>query len=98
MRMRIKAGSWLGGLLCVLLACGAARGAPAGPALGYATYLGGDSSDEANALAVDGSGNVWVAGGTRSTNFPVTADAWQKSYGESGDAFVAKFSPSGELL
>ena len=103
----IRAGSWLGGLLCVLLACGAARGAPAGPGLGYATYLGGSSSEKARALAVDGSRNVWVAGGTLSTNFPVTADAWQKEYGGGvyndyydyygGDAFVAKFSPSGEL-
>ena len=77
----MRAGSWLGGLLCVLLACGAARGAPAGPGLGYATYLGGGDNDHANALAVDGSGNVWVAGYTGSKDFPVTADAWRKDYG-----------------
>ena len=97
LRMRIRAGSWLGGLLCVLLACGAAWGAPAGPGLGYATYLGGGDNDTANALAVDGAGNVWVAGHTRSSNFPVTADAWQKKGGGGYDAFVAKFSPSGAL-
>ena len=94
----MKAGSWLGGLLCVLLACGAARGAPAGPGLGYATRLGGNSRDGAGAIAVDGSGNVWVAGKTGSTNFPVTADAWQKEKAGGCDAFVAKFSPSGQLL
>ena len=47
---------------------------PSGKLL-YATYLGGGWWDEANALAVDGSGDVWVSGGTNSTNFPVTADA-----------------------
>ena len=91
LRLRMKAGAWLGGLLCVLLACGAARRAPAGPALGYATYLGGGGYDSANALAVDGSGNVWVAGQTVSEDFPVTADAWQKSHGGGGDAFITKF-------
>ena len=94
----MKAGSWLGVLLFVLLACGAARGAPAGPGLGYATYLGGNKDDVVRALAVDGSGNVWVAGETHSWGFPVTADAWQKNSGGDYDAFVAKFSPSGQLL
>ena len=35
----IKVGSWLGGLLCVLLACGAARGAPAEPTLATASKI-----------------------------------------------------------
>ena len=85
----------------VVRAAGPRRGAgrAAGPGLGYATYLGGGGYDYAHALAVDGSGNVWVAGRAWSTNFPVTADAWQKSHGGGHeDAFVAKFSPSGQLL
>ena len=82
MRMKMRIRALLG--LLVLLACGvsgAAWGAPAGPGLGYATYLGGSGGGRANALAVDGSGNVWVAGSTSSKNFPVTADAWRKVYG-----------------
>ena len=37
----------------------------------YATYLGGSTSDQAIGVAVDGSGNAYVAGGTASTDFPI---------------------------
>ena len=47
-----------------------AKFSPSGQ-LRYATYLGGNDWDNAYALAVDGSGNVWVAGNTGSKNFPV---------------------------
>ncbi len=42
-----------------------------GTSLTYSTYLGGTASDEALGLAVDGSGNVYVAGKTTSADFPV---------------------------
>ena len=67
----------------------------------YVSYYGGSSSDAITAVAVDGQGNVIVAGATTSTNLPVTASAAQKAFaGESsvnttedlGDAFVAVFS------
>src|SRR5439155_17763129 len=39
---------------------------PTGTGLSYSTYLGGISGDEAFAIAVDGSGNAYVAGQTDS--------------------------------
>src|SRR5262249_40519143 len=45
---------------------------PAGNALVYSAYLGGSAAELARALAVDSAGNVYLTGGTRSTNFPVT--------------------------
>jgi len=37
----------------------------------YCTYLGGNQSDVAYAIAVDGAGDAFVTGGTLSTNFPI---------------------------
>jgi len=50
---------------------------PAGSALVYATYLGGNSIDYGNAIAVDSSGSAYVAGGTSSPDFPITAGVAQ---------------------
>jgi uncharacterized protein (TIGR03437 family) len=81
-----------------------AKFSPAG-ALVYLTYLGGSGDDFALGLALDASGNVWLAGGTSSSNFPVTPNAYQKRYAGSGgnqlmrlgDAFFARIGPAGDL-
>jgi hypothetical protein len=59
----------------------------------YWTALGGSADDLPAALAVDASGNVYVAGMTASTNFPTAGNAHQTSSGGSWDAFVAKIDP-----
>jgi hypothetical protein len=64
----------------------------------YSTYLGGSLVDEGLGIAVDGSGSVYITGGTRSTDFP-TMGALQSTYGGGdGDAFVAKIAPAGSLV
>ena len=45
------------------------------------TYLGGSDYDEALSIAIDSGGNVYVAGGTGSTNFPGTTGGAQPSSG-----------------
>ena len=41
-----------------------------GSAIVYSTYLGGSGEDDASAIAIDSSGNAYVAGETYSTDFP----------------------------
>ncbi len=49
-------------------------------ALKYSTFLGGSSADVGLALGVDAGGNAFVAGNTFSTNFPITANAYESAF------------------
>jgi hypothetical protein len=73
------------------------------PALNYATYLGGLGSDEAWAVAVDSSGNVYVTGDTTSTDFPTVGNPPLQTtnnviYPLAATAFVAKLNPAGTAV
>jgi hypothetical protein len=65
----------------------------------YCGYIGGSGRDEGTKIAVDGSGNTYVTGGTWSAqdSFPVTVGP-DLTYNGGWDAFVAKVSPSGDAL
>ncbi|HEV2418706.1 MAG TPA: SBBP repeat-containing protein [Terriglobia bacterium] len=67
------------------------------PALVYSTYLGGSGADAISAIAVDGSGNAYVTGGTGSTNFP-TSTPEQKSLTGASNAFITELKPDGTGL
>jgi len=74
----------------------------AGTALVWSTYLGGSSnptssSDRALGVAVDTSGNTYVIGTTDGSDFPVTANAYQKGVA-GGGSFVVKLGPAGNSL
>ncbi len=70
---------------------------PTGTFIIYSTYLGGSYGESGNAIAVDASGNVYVSGKTRSTDFPIF-NAIQTTNRGSSDAFVTKLNPSGSSL
>lgn len=56
-----------------------------------ATYFGGSGSDVAAGIALDGSGDVFVAGSTYSADLPIQAPV-QAGYAGEGDAFIAAFN------
>jgi hypothetical protein len=68
------------------------------PVLEYSTFLGGISDDAAEAIAVDSTGNAYVAGATNSLDFPTTLGAYRTSGNGFYDVFVAKLNPTGSAL
>lgn len=69
-----------------------------GSALAYSTFIGGSSEDQATAIAVNSSGEAFVAGFTSSSAFPVTTGAFRTSYGGSTDAFALKLDATASSL
>jgi hypothetical protein len=69
-----------------------------GSSLLYSTYLGGSNSDDGSGIAVDASGNAYVTGLTGSSDFPITAGAFQTTLVASGDAFVTELNSIGTGL
>ena len=69
------------------------------PTLAFSTFLGGSGSDRGDGIAVDSAGNAYITGITASTNFPVTAGAFQTMRaGFDQDAFVTKMNSTGTAL
>jgi len=62
------------------------------------TFLGGNYRDIARSFVIDRKGNIYTVGETRSSNFPVTPNAYDTSYNSdarisiSYDAFVSKLN------
>jgi hypothetical protein len=87
---------------------------PTGTGLVYSTYLGGSSQTFSEGLAIDGSGNAYVAGFTFDIDFPVTSGAYQSTnkgansvpYGNGTvelnpvdtNGFLTKFNSTGSAL
>ncbi len=63
----------------------------------WATYYGGNSEDFGKGIAVYGSGNIVITGGTYSTSGIATSGAYQTSKIGYYDAYIAKFDTSGVL-
>ena len=68
-----------------------------GDALVYATYLGGFREDSAQAVDVDATGAVYVAGSSASPDFPVLGGL-PSAQTMMSDAFVAKLDSAGALV
>jgi hypothetical protein len=76
-----------------------------GSSLIYSTYVGGSGGvgtnpiiQSGNSIAVDASGDAFVAGGTTASNFPASPGAFQSALKSPENAFVFELSPSGSTL
>ncbi|MBV8857913.1 MAG: VCBS repeat-containing protein [Acidobacteria bacterium] len=70
---------------------------PAGSALTFSTCFGGLDGEQANGVALDAQGGIYIAGTTSSTNLPLTNAARGTFGGGRTDAFVAKFGVEADL-
>lgn len=64
----------------------------------YSTYLGGSLTDVGYGLALDISNDLYVTGGTQSTDFPHTGNAYQSTLGGGIDAFLTVLDPTGKMI
>jgi hypothetical protein len=72
---------------------------PTGKTLIFSTYLGGSVQDRADAVAVDGSGNVIVGGIATSADFPHAGNVSALSCAITNECFfLASLSPDGSKL
>jgi uncharacterized protein (TIGR03437 family) len=71
---------------------------PDGSQILYSTYLGGSQFDFATGIAVDGAGSAYIAGYTGSADFPVSSNAFQKTFPGNPAGFISKLSPDGSRL
>jgi hypothetical protein len=61
----------------------------------YSTFLGGDKTDIAQAVAVAPSGAIIIAGSTMSVGFPLAGASFDANYHDGGgDAFIARIIPN----
>jgi hypothetical protein len=72
-----------------------------GTSLFFSTFLGGSNYEVGWDITLDSTGNIYIIGDTRSSDFPTTSDAFDTSFnGRAGeaDAFVAKLNNNGTTL
>ncbi|HEV8580782.1 MAG TPA: SBBP repeat-containing protein [Thermoanaerobaculia bacterium] len=64
----------------------------------FSTYLGGRDEDSGNAIAVDADHRPYVAGSTRSNNFPLKNEIQDAGRFEESSAFLTVFAADGQSL
>lgn len=67
-------------------------------AINYATYLGGTSTETNDAIAVDGTGAVYLAGTTLSNDYPTAVGSYDVSYNLDNDVVVTKLNAAGSSM
>jgi len=62
------------------------------PVLSFSTYFGGTGDEHATSVAVDGGGNIYLAGSTTSTTLPAVG-VYQTTLNGTQNVYIAKITP-----
>ncbi len=66
--------------------------------LRWCSFLGGENEDAAYSIKIDTSKTVYVAGGTRSSNYPTTPSALFPTYRGNIDGFITRLDLTGDSI
>ena len=64
----------------------------------WGAFLGGNAADASHTIKFDSFGNLFVAGGSASTNFPTTTGSYQPNFAGEADGWIAKISGDGSSI
>jgi gliding motility-associated-like protein len=65
----------------------------------FSTFIGGSDNDAGYALALDDTLNIYLTGGTRSSDFPITTGSYKTTYGGGKcDGYICKIKQNGSAI
>ncbi len=64
----------------------------------WGAMIGGSATDAAHTVKIDSRGDLFIAGGTTSADFPATAESYQPAYSGNVDGWIAKIAADGTSL
>ncbi len=64
----------------------------------WGTFLGGSGTDASHTLKLDKAGNIFLAGGTNSINFPVSPDGYHAALTGGVDGWIAHIQSGGDSI
>jgi hypothetical protein len=64
----------------------------------WAAFLGGNAADASHTIKFDPDGNIIVAGGTASADFPATAGSYQATHNGFVDGWIARLKKDGSQI
>jgi gliding motility-associated-like protein len=64
----------------------------------WGTFLGGSGTDASHTIKLDHKNNIFIGGGTTSSDFPVTTGSYQTIHSGNADGWVAKISADGSKI
>ncbi|MGC3946863.1 MAG: hypothetical protein QM762_20485 [Chryseolinea sp.] len=63
----------------------------------WSTFIGGSGSDACHTIKFDKNGDLFIAGGTSSPDFPVTAGSYQTTFNGVADGWIASLTSDGTV-
>lgn len=63
----------------------------------WSTFVGGSGADACHTIKFDKAGDLFVAGGTSSPEFPVTSGSYQTAFNGMADGWIASLTADGSL-